>query len=257
MKKLMHVLLVLCITPTAFADNHSSEPEAAEPLSIQVNLCKLKQGKNQRDLDKLFNIYLDWAQENNVDTFFARQYPLVTHADAANPLGYEFLELSAGPFARQGRAWDLLMTTPDGEKLAATWNEVVDCNVKFGTGLVMFSKPEMETDNERIVSWNWCSVNEGVTIEQLMAAHAQAAASITDDAPMIGWATLVPTVGGANIPGDFAHLVAYPDMESFMRMREYNAKIGWKNMRDYSALASCSGEEVNVEAVLHRQSVDG
>jgi hypothetical protein len=46
-------------------------------------------------------------------------------------------------------------------------------------------------------------------------------------------------------------------MESFMRMREYNAKIGWKNMRDYSALASCSGEEVNVEVVLHRQAVDG
>lgn len=257
MNKLMCVLLAFCITPIAFADHHGSESSAAEPFSVQVNLCTLKQSKDMRDYEKVFNAYVDWAQENNVDLFNARQTPLFTHADAANPLGYEFFDLLAGPFARQGKGWDLWMTTPEGQKLAAKWNEVADCNVRFGTGNVMFSKPEMETDNDRIISWNWCAVNEGVKVEQVMAAHAQRAASITDEAPMIGWVTLVPTVGAANIPGDFAHLVIYPDMESYMRVREYNAKGGWKNMRDYSALATCSGEAVNAETVLHRPSVDG
>tara|TARA_B100000767_G_scaffold7367_1_gene7285 strand:- start:607 stop:1380 length:774 start_codon:yes stop_codon:yes gene_type:complete len=257
MNKLIYVLLAFFITQMAFADHHGSEPSTAEPFSVQVNLCTLKQSKNMRNYDKVFNAYVDWAQENNVDLFNARQTPLFTHADATNPLGYEFFDLLAGPFARQGKGWDLWMTTPEGQKLAAKWNEVADCNVRFGTGTVMFSKPEMETDNDRIISWNWCTVNEGVKVEQVMAAHAQAAASIADEAPMIGWVTLVPTVGAANIPGDFAHLVAYPDMESYMRMREYNAKGGWKNMRDYSALATCAGEAVNAETVIHRPSVEG
>lgn len=89
-------------------------------------------------------------------------------------------------------------------------------------------------------------------VEQLMIKHAQAAATIPDNALMIGWVVLVPTGGGANAPGDFAHLTVYPNMQAFMNMREYNVKGGCWNMRDYSSYADCHGDALNVEIGVHR-----
>ena len=253
-KALVCALLTVCLSQIVSADDHTSDSTSAEPLpfSIQVNVCSLKAGKSMKNYEKVFNAYLDWAKENDVDAFTVRQEPLFSHANSANPQGYDFLDMFVSPFSRWGKSWDLWLSTSEGQKLSAKWRETADCDVKLATGVALFMTPEMNSDDNRFVSWNWCSLNDGVEVEELMAAHASIAASITDEAPFIGWATLVPTVGGANAPGDFAHLAVYPDMESYMRMREFNAKGGWKNMRDYYALASCSGEAVNVETVLHR-----
>ena len=206
--------------------------------------------------EKVFNAYVKWAEKNSVDVYNARQVPLFSHADSQNPETYEFLDILAADFERQGKGWDLWLNTPEGQKLNAQWQSVANCHVKLGTVMMLYYTEAMETDDERLVTWNWCSAKEGVGAEQLMSKHKQVASTITDDAPFIGWAAMVPTVGGANTPGDFAHVVIYPDMQSFMAWREYSANGGWRGLRDYYAsYADCHGESLNIETVIHRPAI--
>lgn len=62
------------------------------------------------------------------------------------------------------------------------------------------------------------------------------------------WGVMVPQVGGRDMPGDFAHVLSYPDMEAFM------AKQAWFNLQGGSALyqdyASCTGPELFAEHIL-------
>jgi hypothetical protein len=136
--------------------------------------------------------------------------PLVSHADSQHPDEYDFIDILASEsFDRQGKGWDLWLNTPGGRKLGAQLQAVADCHVKLGSGMLLHGTKALDTDDERVVSWNGCSAKEGRAVELLMMKHAQAAATIRDNAPMIGWAVLVPTVGAAYAPGDFAHLTVY------------------------------------------------
>tara|TARA_B100000767_G_C19689283_1_gene503231 strand:- start:167 stop:937 length:771 start_codon:yes stop_codon:yes gene_type:complete len=253
MKKLFVTLSILLISSLSVADGHQAKSAGAAPFSVQVNVCSLKSGKSMANYEKVFNAYVKWAKKNDVDLFNARQMPLFSHADSQHPDGYDFIDILASEsFDRQGKGWDLWLNSAEGRKLATQWQAVANCHVKLGSGMLLYGTEALDTDDERVVSWNWCSAKEGIAVEQLMIKHAQVAATIPDNAPMIGWVVLVPTVGGAHAPGDFAHLTVYPDMQAFMRMREYNAKGGWRNIRDYSSYADCHGEALNVETIVHR-----
>ena len=48
----------------------------------------------------------------------------------------------------------------------------------------------------------------------------------------------------------------YADMKKYMSLREYRAKGGWRDLRDYYAsYADWSGEALNTETVIHRPSL--
>ena len=70
---------------------------------------------------------------------------------------------------------------------------------------------------------------------------------------MIGWALMFPHTGGADSPGEFAHLAIYPDIESFMKRRKMEANGGWRGLREYyQTYADCSGEQLMSETVMLR-----
>ena len=70
---------------------------------------------------------------------------------------------------------------------------------------------------------------------------------------MIGWFGLVPRLGGANAPGDFAHIAVFPDLESAMKRQESLSEGGWIGYRDYQRdFATCRGEQLLSEQVIHR-----
>ena len=97
-KALVCALLAVCLSQTVSADDHTSDSTSAEPFSIQVNVCSLKAGKSMKNYERVFNAYLDWAKENDVDAFTVRQEPLFSHANSANPQGYDFWVLCLAPF---------------------------------------------------------------------------------------------------------------------------------------------------------------
>jgi hypothetical protein len=88
----------------------------------------------------------------------------------------------------------------------------------------------------------------------LFAKHQQIAADYPEGVHNIAWGILYPQVGGADAPGDFAHVNAYPDMAAFMARQKWFAKdMGWRVIADYeTAYANCQGDAAFVEQVVHR-----
>ena len=250
------MLLAVFANPAALADNHMIDNiNVQQPFNIQANLCKLNPGVSLDDYQEMIDDYFDWAKENDVDPVFVRQFPLFSHENLARPWPYDFVEFLVSDYQRWGKAWDLWLTSKDGMALNERWQSLAMCHVKQAHAFMLYADQEqMASDDERYVTWNWCTRKEGVTFEEISAKHAEYAADMQEDSGgIIGWVVMLPHTGGADAAGEFAHVAIYPDMESFMARRSMLANGGWQVTRDYFNLyADCTGEMLNTESVLYR-----
>ena len=92
------------------------------------------------------------------------------------------------------------------------WQSLAMCHVKQAHGFMLYADQEqMASDDERYVTWNWCTRKEGVTFEEISAKHAEYAADMQEDSGgIIGWLVMLPHTGGADAAGEFAHVAIYP-----------------------------------------------
>tara|TARA_A100001011_G_scaffold382184_1_gene451593 strand:+ start:324 stop:1172 length:849 start_codon:yes stop_codon:yes gene_type:complete len=240
------------------ADDHmfTGGLDSQAPFNLQANLCTLNPGKTMAQYDRMVNDYFAWSVKNNVDLTFVRQVPLYSHADANNPMKYDFMDYLASDYQTAGQSWNKWLGTTEGKKLNERWSEIATCYVKMSTLYFQWGDVNaLNEDDERVVTWNWCSRKEGVSADQLMAKHQSYAASLEDDEPAIGWAILVPRLGAANAPGQFAHLMVYRDFEGLMKAQQNLSEGGWRDRQDYYAsYADCDGESVRTETIMRRPS---
>ena len=240
----------------AKADDHMLDGiNLQAPFNIQANMCKLNPGVSMKEYDSMMDEYVEWAVSEEVDPVAVRQMPLFTHGNIRRPWGYDFVDFLVSDYERWGKSWDLWLGTKEGMALNAKWQSLAVCHVKQAHAMMLYADQKaMASDDDRYVSWNWCTRKEGVTFEEVSAKHAEYAQDMQQDSGgIIGWLVLLPHTGGADAAGDFAHVVVYPDMASFMERRAMLANGGWKNSRDYFNLyADCNGEMLNTETVLHR-----
>ena len=248
------MLLAIFASPTTLADDHMLNGMAvSQPFNVQANLCKLNPGVTLDEYDALVEDYFDWAEKYDVEPVSVRQFPLFSHRNLERPWPYDFVEFLASDYESWGKSWDLWLTSKDGAALNKRWQSLAMCNVKQAHGIVLFADADaMQSDDERYVSWNWCTPKVGW--EQLEQKHNDYVNEIkSDSAGMIGWALMFPHTGGADSPGEFAHLAIYPDIESFMKRRKMEANGGWRGLREYyQTYADCGGEQLMTETVMHR-----
>ena len=240
----------------AHADNHQFN-EGADlnaPFNIQVQMCSLLDGVTQKQYDAFLEDYFVWSKKHDVETTFIRQTSLFTHANAYKPNPYDFVEFLTTDHKSAGRGWDKWLTTKDGQKLGQRWSKLAKCDVKMANVEMIWADfDKMSTDNNRVVTWNWCTRKEGVSWDQLHTKHRSAAASTNYDPTSIGWAAFYPHLGGANAPGEFAHVVIYPNVEALMERGARYAQGGWRALDDYyTSYADCSGESAMLETVMYR-----
>ena len=261
MKNLMRSLamtLLFSIGSSAFAeDEFTGGISVSQPFGVQVQMCSLKPGATISQYNKMLDGFFAWSEENNFNVTFMRQSPLFTHSNASHPSQYEFVEFIAAAHSVQGASWDKWLSTKEGQKLNARWNELATCHVKMANMIMQYANVDaMNSDSDRVVTWNWCTRKDGVSWDQLQAKHQSIAANVTSETPNIGWGTLFPHIGGANTPGEFAHVVIYPDVAGLMQASANFANGGWRGRDDYyTSYADCTGESANVEQVLHRPSM--
>tara|TARA_B100000927_G_scaffold265104_1_gene237640 strand:- start:225 stop:1019 length:795 start_codon:yes stop_codon:yes gene_type:complete len=257
MKKIMTILSLVGVlaffSDFVYADDHSQD--LSNVANVQVNVCKLNEGVSIEEYNKVTEDYIKWSKRNNVETFYARHFPLFSHGNTNNPLTYDFLELLGSTHEISGEAWDLWLNTKDGQKLNARWQAAANCYPKMATGVNLYSNEEaLEKADERVVKWNWCSLNDNISAEEIMMEHAEMAKNFEgNDLGIIGWAALIPRLGGANAPGDFAHILVFSDNKSSMKHQKSIAEGGWRDYRDYEKqYASCRGEELYDVQILNR-----
>jgi len=259
MKKMSQVVLGSILTFASagvLADDHemfAGDMDPAEPMSVQAQICNLNDGVSLSDYNKVTEKYKKWAKKNDAEVALFRQFPMMTHNNSNNPYPADFVEFLVTDFENAGTSWDKWMTTKTGQKLAAEWGDVGTCHIKMGALFTQWADVEaINTDNDRIVTWNWCTRRDGVTHDDLNKAHAAFIEENPDGLGNIGWFTLYPNIGGADAAGEFAHIVVYPDMAGLMEHQEWFAKGGWRGRMDYYQMADCTGEAVMTEQVLGR-----
>lgn len=259
MKALKQVVLgsvLTCAAPFLAADDHETFAggiDPAEPMSVQIQLCTLNDGKSMRDYDAMSARYRKWAKKNDAEVALIRQYPFATHNMPDNPYPADFVEFLVTDFENSGSGWDKWMSTKEGQKLNAEWQDIATCSLKFAAMFTNWADVEaINTDDSRMVTWNWCTRREGVSHDDLNAMHARVVENNPDGLGNIGWFTMYPLIGGASASGEFAHVVVYPDMAGVMTRMDQFANGGWRDRMEYYKLADCTGEALMMEEVLSR-----
>ena len=183
MKKYLYSILfsfaLISFSQSVHADDHASGE--AEVFNLQVQLCTLKGNTSIKQYDEMIDDYVNWSRKHDVELFFARQTPLYPQ-DSWFDAGYDFMELLWSTHSVSGKGWDKWLGTSDGQKLNEKWQKLADCRVKQGAAVPLYvNQDEINKDNDRIVAWNWCSLNDGVSYEDLIAEHDRRAKILEED----------------------------------------------------------------------------
>ena len=129
-----------------------------------------------------------------------------------------------------------------GDKQYIRWSAT--CNRSMHRYYHQYTK--YSEDTSRVLSINWCSKKEAVSMESLMAKHL----SFTNppNPHTLHWGIAAPAWGvrSGDIQGEFAHFVGYADMKAALAdQKDIATEGGWKQRRDYfNSYADCSGENL-------------
>ena len=246
------------LSSLSFADDHATftggmDPQA--PMNAQTQLCTLKPGKTMAQYNRLNDKYIAWSKKNEVETTLVRSIPFITHGNPNNRSKTEFVEFLVSDHETSGKAWDLWLSTPEGQKLNEEWQSIAQCDMKMATLNTQWANVDaLNSDDSRFAMWNWCARKEGVSVDSLIAKHAAIAKDYPEGVSNIGWFTYLPILGGANAPGTFANIIVFPDMAGLMEHKQWLSEGGWKVRYDYYNYVDCAGDYVMIEEVLHRPS---
>ena len=256
MKGMIFALSTL-LSSMAFADSHGESwagLNLSEASAMQMQLCSLEPRKTMADYDKVFNAYIEWSKENDVQTYAMRATPLFGGPVPGSGMDFQWIDMLVSPFAVSGNGWDKWMNTESGQKLNKQWQETANCRVAFHAAASMFLDREALTHDSRVISLNWCTRNDGVTWDNLMVRHTTMAASRPDGAPVKAWTLLFPSLGIRNAPGEFAHMLSFADTAGLMAWEnQLPNDEGWRQREDYqTSYVSCTGPNVYRTEILNR-----
>ena len=227
------------------------DPNALQ--NVQSQLCTLNEGKSMAQYEKMFDKYIAWSKVNDVEVTVVRTMPLITHDNPDSRSNMQFVEHLVSDHATSGKAWDLWVSTPEGQKLNEEWQSIARCDLKMSTLRTQWADVEaLNASDSRFAMWNWCTRKEGVSVESLRSKHASIAESYPEGVGNIGWFTFIPNIGGAKAPGRFANIVVFPTMTGLMEHKQWMANGGWRVRQDYYNYVDCQGDYVWTEEVIHR-----
>ena len=242
--------LALIVGFSIHAEHHEEAQTQLSPVSMQVNLCSLNDGASFKDIEKLDRRYQKWMNENEVERTVVRQTPLMFAQATDEPF---FLDFQIGTHEAAGRAWNLWMNTKAGQELNEEWQRIANCQVRLGTLYRKFAAGLPEEGENRIVSINWCEKHENKSWQQMADKHTFTGPGAPGGGHAVFWGVMVPQVAGYNLPGDFAHIMTYNNMEDYMaRQRWFDLEGGADMYNDYNtSYATCRGPNLFAEEILH------
>ena len=255
--KLAIYVLALLTASLALADQHERQfagMNLAQANALQMQLCSLKPRKSMADYDRVINGYIKWSEENDVEVYVLRLTPMFGGPEPGSNVQFDFIEMLISSYDRTGAGWDKWMTTDSGRKLNEQWAAAADCRVAINPMFNQFLDEDALASDTRVLTIDWCTANEGVTADQLIARHDEMAAGRTDDSPVVAWNIFLPGLGIRNAPGNFAHLLSFADTQGLMAYQNAIAnEDGWRQRQAYYRdFATCTGENVYQGRVLNR-----
>ncbi|MDG2277765.1 MAG: hypothetical protein P8L31_07365 [Pseudomonadales bacterium] len=229
---------------SAWADHHASgEVNATSNGTVeaaQLTLCALNPGSTLADAENLIPDIQAFQKEAGYTPFFGILTPMFVSPQSK----IDFILADFAPFADLAAAWETFLQSSSGAKVQASIDDVATCTRTLHRYFHQHTK--YVDDMNRVLSINWCTKNEDVSLENLMAKHRSLAESASDH--IIHWGIASPAWGirQGDVAGEFAHFTGYPDITAALaEQQDIAAKGDWKERRDYfDSYATCSGENL-------------
>ena len=251
MKKIITLFLFylgLQASSSAFADDHLEGNwivDIGEGVAHMAHICTLKSDATMNDISKIDKKLHKFMDDENIRGFRQILLPLMAIGATYDYIAFDFMD-----WEELGNEWDLYLGSKTGSAIASEYDKVEDCDALVSAVFPLLRRPEISSEESRVVTVQWCTRKDGVSADQLSSKHRAIAAENIDNELVGWWGVGYPMAGVRDgvFPGDFYHLVNYADMKTFAAAKNAIAnEEGWRARADYYAsYANCTGEHVMI-----------
>ena len=204
----MAALMTIAISPV---NAQSSMPQmgAAESWGCQMN-----EGKSAEDLMEVVDDWNDWADDNELNAYSAWILNPIFKADSDFVREAGWFGFTPN-FTEMGKGLHAWMTK--GQKLNARFNDVWTCGW-HSESATMLVRPPASNPSSAIVSFSDCSLKDGATPADLMAAAAKWNTYLDEQEVMAAIAYHFPGHGNpTDMDADMKVSVWRPSLETYGR----------------------------------------
>ena len=191
----------------AIADGHEGDKPTFRP--VETWTCDYNEGKGPDDLEEVNAEWNDWMDDENQNDYFAA---LVTPQYYGEwPFDVAWLGVWRDGNA-MGTGTDLWLT--EGGEIGAAYGEVVNCksHTNFASQRVRAPQPnDDESDNTFVLTFSNCSIKDGKSYEDFMAAQEAWNAYADEHGIMEGNWVWWPIFGESDNDYDFKYVAGMDD----------------------------------------------
>ena len=244
------ILIALCVLPLFWSGvSLSQNNEAPNLTAIEIFMCNYNKGKSSKDLDKVVDRWNAWADKTGFVPYTAWT---LTPVFSSPEYGFDIGWLGAWQNgADMGKGLQQWMT--GGREMQAEFDKVLSCDVHAGYTAGNFKPQQGDWPAQGVTVFTDCSIAEGKTFEDSLAAHTSWAKHLTESGSKAGMWGFYPTMGGGDSDFDYKIVMAHPDYVSLGADNNgYTNGRGWQKARDITqGVVSCNTPRV-YHSVLRR-----
>lgn len=215
MKKILVLTAILTAiaalaAPSAFAQQ---SPPAAPTSVVEILGCKFNANKGMNELHSVNTRYNAWADKNKMTDYTAFvATPFLHSADVQNDVLWIGAWPNAAAMARDGA----LSATKEGHDIDTAYDAVGKCASHALYAEVVIRQPKTPPPENGVATFSDCTVHEGRTAEEAIAALGQVAEYMAGRGSDAFSAVLFPLAGlPNNAHYTFKHVIGSASMDAF------------------------------------------
>jgi len=259
MIKLGLTLVSLLLASVSYGAHHEETYRGMDlnkRFGIQFEICTLREGKSMASVNRVNAKIAGVMTEINAKGSVLRLTPFYSHGTPSNPSA-DFLDMVVAPMDELGVIWTDFLAADGGSKAYSDFQSQAKCHNKLAFGVPKLTKvDEMMSTDERVITLNWCTPKEGVSMAQMKAKHASWLAANKDSFKAAAWSVLIPRQGAGTAQGRFAHMNVFTSLKQMFANEEWIANGGGnEGISDYySSYADCDGDSSYTAEYIYKPS---
>jgi hypothetical protein len=246
MKKKLTVpvsLLLLVGWGAASAQDEQAAGPTAHP--VETYTCKYNEGKGPADLDKVLVEWNAWMDKHGVKDYFGAVITPYYSGDFAFDVGWLGVWPDGNAMGKLSELW-----TTKGSDMAEKINSVVHCESHSNFISLTVKEPPRggdPSDKSFILSFSNCSMKEGKTFDDFMAAQ-QAWNAYADANGFVGGAwVMFPLYGETDNDYAFKFVESSPDFVAFGADYQRFSEGAWRKAEElYAPVVDCDHGRVYI-----------
>jgi len=247
-------LMFLLVGSSAIAqDDAAEEPEI---VPVEAFACSYQDGKGPADLKAVIGDWNAWMDEQGANDYFAAIITPSFYGELSFDVGWLGAWSDGNAMGAGIDNW-----LSNGSEMGARFYEVIDCGAHTMFATMNTKKPaenDDEDDNKFVLAFSNCSINEGKTFEEYMAAQEQWNA-YADENGFVSGAWVMWPIWGDDVEADydFKFLGSAPDYTTLGANFQLMAGGHWRKSEEiFDGLLDCDSTRIYSAMVVREMADD-